>query len=497
MFILVPSGHDQLTVRRWPVWTITFIVINVLSWAATLLVASDIEPRSQALLAKAATIVAQHPELPVSERLAYRLAADRRAAWQVRHPTPSAEAGENEGNAAEELASLEAQLEAVEAGDVRALAAFGRGQHQWWRALTSQFAHGGWLHLIFNCWYLWLAGVALEDRWGRAIFPAFYLLAGVVAGLLHMAASPVPAIGASGAVAALMGAFALQMPFAKIGLFFLGLLPIPVAVSGRYGRILPLLRFPPISLVWARFPVPAIGALLLWGAMEVLDAVFVERDGVAHWAHVGGFAFGLVVAALLRVSGFDRKLDQAVEDSGSLLQNPELLRAGTLVDQGRAGLAIVRLRKLLTDPKCDPLDVNLELLRAAESAGSARDALAAQSALIGLYLSRGGPALELYEQVQRAGQEGELPGELRVRVATELAKQGKKEAAAQALDRVVLDEGMTAGAVKALIARAQMALREGEMAIARQYFLQAAEGENLVPEASSQIAAGLRAAQKG
>ncbi len=85
--------------------------------------------------------------------------------------------------------------------------------------LTANFLHGGWLHLIGNMWFLWLAGAVLEDTWGRMIYPAFYLVAGVLAFQVHAmfsAGSFTPTIGASGAIAGLMGAFLVRFPTTKI-----------------------------------------------------------------------------------------------------------------------------------------------------------------------------------------------------------------------------------------------------------------------------------------
>ena len=85
--------------------------------------------------------------------------------------------------------------------------------------VTANFLHGGWLHLIGNMWFLWLAGAILEDTWGRAIYPAFYMIAGILALQVHALANPgsmTPTIGASGAIAGLMGAFLVRFPTAKI-----------------------------------------------------------------------------------------------------------------------------------------------------------------------------------------------------------------------------------------------------------------------------------------
>lgn len=84
---------------------------------------------------------------------------------------------------------------------------------------TSMFMHGGWFHLIFNMWFLWLFGSKVEGRLGRVIFPLFYIVGGLMAGALHWVSSPasvVPVVGASGAVAAILGAYAITWPWARI-----------------------------------------------------------------------------------------------------------------------------------------------------------------------------------------------------------------------------------------------------------------------------------------
>jgi membrane associated rhomboid family serine protease len=159
--------------------------------------------------------------------------------------------------------------------------------------LTSIFAHAGWLHLIGNMWFLYLVGCKLEDRWGAWQFLAFYLVAGCLAarafGELHPG-STVPLIGASGAVAGAMGAFLVCHARTRM-IFHLYVLVIKVA----------------------RFRVPAWVVLGLWLAEQV-SMTFVEaRAGspVAYSAHAAGFAFGTIVALMLRATGADEALDRA------------------------------------------------------------------------------------------------------------------------------------------------------------------------------------------
>ena len=144
---------------------------------------------------------------------------------------------------------------------------------------SSSFLHGGWLHLIFNMWFLWLAGFVLEDVWGRPLYLVFYLLAGIAATQLYAWASPGSlgaSFGASGAVAGLMGAFLVRFPKLKIRLVWL-------FDFGLFG-------FWPI---WVRayWLLPSVV-----GDGDLLRETAGRADGVAHWAHVGGFMFGALGA---------------------------------------------------------------------------------------------------------------------------------------------------------------------------------------------------------
>ncbi len=148
---------------------------------------------------------------------------------------------------------------------------------------TNMFLHGGWLHLIVNMWTLWIFGPAIEDRLGGARFLLFYLACGVLASITHAvfnAASPVPALGASGAIAGVLGCYARLFPFARV----IVLVPI---------LFLPLF-----------FELHAILFIGLWFIMQVLQgtAELLRPSlggGVAWWAHIGGFVAGLAFAGLL------------------------------------------------------------------------------------------------------------------------------------------------------------------------------------------------------
>ncbi|MCX7591960.1 MAG: rhomboid family intramembrane serine protease, partial [Kiritimatiellae bacterium] len=142
---------------------------------------------------------------------------------------------------------------------------------------TSMFLHGGFFHLFSNMWALWLFGDNVEDRLGHLRYLLFYILCGVLAMLTHVLVNPasrIPAVGASGAIAGVMGAYMIHFP--------------------RAGMIvmMPLLFYPMF------FEVPAVFYLLLWFIGQLASGtgslLIRSRDigGVAFWAHIGGFVAG-------------------------------------------------------------------------------------------------------------------------------------------------------------------------------------------------------------
>ena len=145
--------------------------------------------------------------------------------------------------------------------------------------LTSMFLHGGWLHLIGNMWYLWIFGDNIEDRFGHLRFLLFYLAAGIAAGLLHYVAhvdSRLPTVGASGAIAGVLGAYAAAFPRARV----VTLLPI----------------FPFFQVI----ALPALLVLGVWFVFQFASGALSggAGGGVAWWAHIGGFLFGFLLTRL-------------------------------------------------------------------------------------------------------------------------------------------------------------------------------------------------------
>ena len=177
-------------------------------------------------------------------------------------------------------------------------------------------------------WFLWLAGFVLEDAWGRPLYLLVYLAAGAMACQFDAWASPgsiVHSVGASGAVAGLMGAFLVGFPKMRIRMmwfFDLGLFP------------------------FCRFWMRAYWLLPLWVFVEI-NSGMGPRDGIGHWAHVGGFLFGALAAVALRYSGLEHKVHRAIEQKVSWTPDAEIVQANELMESEKLNDAAVVLNQYL------------------------------------------------------------------------------------------------------------------------------------------------------
>jgi membrane associated rhomboid family serine protease len=150
--------------------------------------------------------------------------------------------------------------------------------------LTAIFLHGGWIHLLGNMWYLWIFGDNVEDRLGHFRFLVFYLICGLLGNFAHYLAnsgSAAPAIGASGAIAGVLGAYAVSYPRARITVLL------------------------PLFIVVQFIELPALVVLGFWFLLQFLNgaaslAVASDTGAVAWWAHIGGFVGGIAIFFLFR-----------------------------------------------------------------------------------------------------------------------------------------------------------------------------------------------------
>jgi membrane associated rhomboid family serine protease len=154
----------------------------------------------------------------------------------------------------------------------------------WTTVATSMFLHGGWAHFLGNMLYLWIFGDNVEDRFGHGRYLAFYLLCGAAAAMLQVAfsaGSRVPMVGASGAIAGVLGAYFVMFPRSRV------------------------LTLVPIFIIVQLVEVPAIVLLGLWFVLQLLSGVGslgqrADVGGVAFWAHAGGFVVGMIGVFLFR-----------------------------------------------------------------------------------------------------------------------------------------------------------------------------------------------------
>lgn len=175
----------------------------------------------------------------------------------------------------------------------------------WGALFSSMFLHGGWMHLIGNLWFLWIFGNNVEDSMGHGRFLVFYLLAGLVAGLAHVASAPdssLPMVGASGAISAIMGAYLVLYPRTRVHTLFIIIIIIRV------------------------FPLPAWFFLLYWFFLQVASSAIPVAGGgggVAFWAHIGGFLVGVTLVKL-----FQNPALVTAKRSGVLLSRRDLPGGG-------------------------------------------------------------------------------------------------------------------------------------------------------------------------
>jgi rhomboid family protein len=150
----------------------------------------------------------------------------------------------------------------------------------WITIFTAMFLHGSWVHLLGNMWFLYIFGDNIEARLGGLRYLIFYLLSGVAAAFLQtyvQPASQVPAIGASGAIAGVLGAYLISFPRSRVA------------------------SLVPILFIFTIVEIPAVIFLIFWFIIQIYSGVFMMQganaSGVAWWAHIGGFVFGAIMVS--------------------------------------------------------------------------------------------------------------------------------------------------------------------------------------------------------
>jgi len=351
--MLIPLRHENMQGRRWPVITFGIIALNVIVFLGTHSTIDKQGPELGEVKIHLVLLAASHPELKIPEKAqefityvqtknvpfwkeAQRQGRDVYDTWDAK-----IRISDDEDALQQEMDSLGDKYAELNSASLLSKYAYIPAHPTLLSLITANFLHGGWLHIIGNMWFLWLAGSILEDTWGRLIYPAFYLVAGVLAFLVHgmvNAGSFTPTLGASGAIAGLMGAFLVRFPTTKIEMGWL------------------------IFFRFYRFKMAAYWLLPVWLLTEILYGSFAQSSGVAHWAHIGGFAFGALIALAIRKTGLEQLAEEGIQEKITWVSHPLLAQASEQMEKGELDPAAASLQKLLVE-KPDSIDAYRMLQR--------------------------------------------------------------------------------------------------------------------------------------
>lgn len=349
--LLIPIGLDEHKVQRVPWVTYVLIALNSLIFLYTFLNAPDQKDLEKPLTTMI-EYYAMHPYLRFPEELKKIFSAEQLKELE------SLKGEEEPDLSAAELSEEQTELDQKAEMVLEVLhrsATFQYGHRPanpvWWSYFTSIFLHADLLHLLGNMLFLYLAGCSLEDVWGKPLYLSFYLSGGIVATLFHdlkYADSMVPLIGASGAIAALMGAFLVRFYKTNIRFFYL----LGIWIRGK-------------------FSAPAWVVLPVWLVLQlIMDKAAGGEAGVAFVAHIGGFLFGGVFGILLNMTRFEEHfVAPYIEGKVSIPQSSDFMKALDCVQK----MDYVQAKTLLTktiQQEPDHLEAYVELRRLGETTGN-------------------------------------------------------------------------------------------------------------------------------
>jgi membrane associated rhomboid family serine protease len=335
--MFIPIGLDQTSVRRLPWVTFSIIAINLVVFLAANAAVHGTEEEIAKRREAATAYWMQHPYLEFPEKmLPGGLSESQRE--QIRALTEGVrsaarKAPESDDQRREEQQELDGLVRAFqETLDDHPFKAWGLvpAHPRVLAFLTSMFMHSGWLHLLGNMLFFYIAGPFVEDAFGRPLFAALYLASGIVSSLAHVAAFPTseaPLVGASGAIAGIMGAFLVRFVRAKVRFFYFYFF-----VIFRTGTV----------------DLPAWIVLPLWFLEQLFFAGLTKESGVAYRAHVGGFAFGFLAAVVIKVLRIEERfVAPRIESAISVTQHPALDDGLELLARGEARAARAAFGKVL------------------------------------------------------------------------------------------------------------------------------------------------------
>jgi membrane associated rhomboid family serine protease len=484
--MIIPIAHEDQRGRRWPYVTIAIIALNVVVFLFTHTQMEAEQHQAAELQFHILALSAHYPDLQLPPEATDMVEAFKREHARLygtleapnRRPLDTWDAQLLSGiwtdtDLHAQMASLTTQLDQIHHDSLAWNYAFHPYHPTAISYISANFLHGGWLHLIFNMWFLWLAGTVLEDAWGRVVYPIFYLVCGMLALAFHAGVfrgSFMPVVGASGAIAGLMGGFLARFPKTKIKLAWLFLFRI------------------------YKFSVPAYVLLPLWLVIQVFwGAMSGAEGGVAYWAHVGGFAFGALGAVLLRASGIERTLDQAIEAKVTWTADAPLVRATELLGENQAEAAVATLQQHVKD-KPDSIDGHMMLLKAQERQSDTAGQKETLANLCRLSLSEGDPdtAWNYYEHYTTLGGD-KLPRGVWLELCRYLERNQNWDRAVTEYERFAEKNSTERGSVPAVVAAARICLTKlNRVADAERFYLAAAASPVPHLDLDAEIQEGLK-----
>jgi membrane associated rhomboid family serine protease len=486
--MLIPIRHENMQARRWPVITIGLIVLNTIIFLITNAAMDRESPELGSTKAHIILLAAAHPELSMSDQereLVENFKQENPTEWEhLQSPMHNLVDGwdaqmrlkEDPAQLQADMDSLAAKYAELASSSITERYAFTPAHARPITYLTANFLHGGWLHLIGNMWFLWLAGFVLEDVWGRPLYLAFYLIGGAVALQIHAWSNPssiIPCVGASGAVAALMGAFLTRFPKMKIEMMWI------VGFFRRY-----------------RFQAAAYWLLPFWALTEVFyGALFGKASGVAHWAHVGGFVFGAMAAFVIGKAGLEGRVNEKVEKEISWSCDPEIERANQLLENNQQDEAIAGLKQHVSaNPNSiDAWNLLRQIYWRKEDLPAYHEATA-KTCELQLKAKNPEGAWKDYEDFRNSGGE-KLPAATWLDICRHLAEQQNFERALSELENLIKTYPAERHSLMAQMAAARVCFKLGRSEEALNFYKAASESKVPHLDLETAIEAGRREAE--
>ncbi len=328
--------------------------------------------------------------------------------------------------------------------------------------ISSMFFHGGIMHLLFNMIFLWAAGIMMESSWGHIVYGVGYFLSGIAATLIHWASavgSEVPCVGASGAIAGMMGAYMVVHFHERVHIFwcyFLGF-------TARAGT--------------AKCPAWLLLGLWITGQIcwAFLSADLGSGAGVAYWAHIGGFVFGIALALGIRHTGYEVKLhvdgppptEEEIRESLSEVVE----KARELYDEGKKGESRAILEHLLEKDDSIPGAHHLLGRLHADKSEFTKAKVRLENAITGYCRENCADlALEAFEELKPNCAEGDIQPAFIFDLARAVERGGYPEKAAELFVEVATKSSGDPFAPKAGLRAGMLYEQTGNLGAARQIY---------------------------